>query len=121
MESNRQIGKAYGLFDCRASEVEIRSEIPTIRNLVNTPPEIDISLTGDVGSLVEDSYVSAFARKVGYKYAMTGKYPGGTNEQAADEVAVIINQAYQSPLFDEGEPFRGDIMYEKEGRYVFRD
>jgi hypothetical protein len=48
-------------------------------------------------------------------------YPNGTHKDTADEVASILNQAYQSPLYEAKEPFKGAIVYEENGGYVFRD
>ena len=118
------IGKAYGFFDCRASENEIRAEIPTIRELAQTPSEVDISLIGDIDSMTGDSYLTSIAKDMknaGIKYALEATYPGETNEKTADEVVTFLNQTYQTELFEKGEPFRGEIVFEKEGEYVFRD
>lgn len=158
MEKN---GKAYGFFDCEASKEAIESELPEIRNLVQTPSQLELSLmegpNEDLRSIARaasegssfnheydlvttaikegrelDKHVSRFVRLAqiidigkgsGVRYAMTAKYPGATNEKTADELAAVLNQAYlqKSPLYQEGEPFRGDIFYEKKGEYVFRD
>ncbi len=48
-------------------------------------------------------------------------YPNGTNRDTADKVASILNQAHQSPLYEAREPFKGAIVYEENGEYVFRD
>ena len=47
--------------------------------------------------------------------------PNKTNRETADEVASVLNQAYQSPLYGAGEPFNGEIAYEQNRSYVFRD
>ena len=52
---------------------------------------------------------------------MKASYPNATNEQAADELADILNQAYQSPLYENNEQFRGEIVYKDNGSYIFRD
>ncbi len=38
-----------------------------------------------------------------------------------DEVASVLNQAYQSPLYQKGEQFRGEVVYKDRGRYIFRE
>ena len=52
---------------------------------------------------------------------MEATYPNATNHQTADEVASVLNQAYQSPLYQKGEQFRGEVVYNERGRYVFRE
>lgn len=51
---------------------------------------------------------------------MEAKYPNASNEQTADELAAILNQAYQSPLYQKGEEFIGAIVYKDLNTYVFR-
>jgi len=57
----------------------------------------------------------------GVRYCLEATYENATNLQTADEVANILNQAYQSPLYKEGEHFRGEVVYEERGIYVFRE
>ena len=47
--------------------------------------------------------------------------PNKTNRETADEVATVINQAYQSPLYQANGPFNGEIVYEENGTYIFRE
>ena len=61
------------------------------------------------------------AKEAGLKYAIQASYPNATNRRTADEVAGFLNQAYQSPLYNEKEPFRGAIFYKENGQYVSRD
>jgi len=118
-------GRAYAFFNCNASKEAIEAELPTIRGLVQTPSELELSLTDNfklkdftdykLRSIVKD------AKKSGIKYLMTAKYPNGTNKRTADEVAGVINQAYQSPLYEPNEPFNGAIVYKEMGSYIFRE
>jgi len=57
----------------------------------------------------------------GTRYAMIAKCSGTTNYKTAHELAAVLNQAYQSPLYREGEQFKGDIFYKEGGEYVFKD
>ena len=101
------VGEAYASFNCRASQEEIEEEIPTIRRLAQIPNKLELQ--------------RQVAGKADRKYVIKASYPTATNRQAADELAGILNQAYQSPLYQQGEPFRGRIIY-KEGReYVSRN
>jgi hypothetical protein len=117
-------GEAYAFFDCEASMKEIEGELPTIRNLVQTPNELELQLMEGTDALEGDSQIGQIAREAkdaGLKYAIQATFPNGTNEQTADEVAGILNQAYQSPLYQEGEPFRGGVFYEQNGKFVSRE
>jgi len=49
---------------------------------------------------------------------MEATYPNATNNQTADELASILNQAYQSPLYEKGEIFRGIVVYKERGKYL---
>ncbi len=57
----------------------------------------------------------------GTRYAVVATYLEATNKQTADELAAVLNQAYQSQLYQEGEQFRGEIFYEEGGEYALRD
>ena len=52
---------------------------------------------------------------------MEATYPDATNHQTADEVASVLNQAYQSQLYERGEQFRGEVVYKEKGSYMFRE
>ncbi len=118
------IGKAYGFFDCSASRKKIETELPKIRKLVHTPREVDLSLFDDISNIRGDSNLMSViehAKNTGLKYALEASYPSASNRNAANEVATILSQTYQTHLFDEGEPFRGEIVFEENGKYVFRE
>ena len=118
------VGKAYGFFYCNASEQEIETELPAIRELVKTPSQLELSLIGGMDNIKGDEILTALvqeAKKDGMNYMLQATYPNRTNKDTADELASIINQAYQSPLYEANEPFHGAIVYEEKGKYVFRD
>ena len=120
----KNYGKAYAFFDCRASKEQIEAELPTIRQCVKTPSNLELSLTEGVEKLRGDNELMALAKEAkegGMRYVLEAKYKGGTNKQTADEVASVMNQAYQSPLYADKEEFRGAIVYQDMGKYVFRD
>ena len=117
-----EIGKAYGFFDCRASKEEIEAEIPVIRDLVRVPSQLELSLVEGVDKVKGDSKLSAVvedAKEAGMRYAMLVKYPDATNRKAAEELSSILNQYYQTPLYEEGEPFRGEVVYQDGANYKF--
>ena len=118
------VGRAYGFFYCNASKQEIETELPTIRELVETPSQLELSLIEGMDNLKGDKRLTALAQEAkqdGINYVLQATYPNMTNKDTADEVASILNQAYQSPLYQAKEPFRGAIVYEEKGKYVFRD
>lgn len=53
--------------------------------------------------------------------ALVAQYHSATHVQTADEVATVLNQAYNSDLYQNGEPFVGQIVYQSGNKYVFRD
>lgn len=132
------MGEAYGFFDCSATKEAIEVELPTIRRLVRTPSELELSLIEgmdniqvNVGSVFEvfreDSRRSKLislieqAKQSGMRYVLGATNPVMDNISVADELAGILNQAYQSPLYKEEERFSGAIIYERNGVYVFRE
>jgi len=112
-------GKAYGLYEREA----IGPEMPRIRDVIGTPADVEISLKDIDGErwnpalkpIIDD------ARDRGIRHVAEATIPGATNERAAGETAAIFNQSYQSRLFDEGEPFRGAVVFEKYGKSAFMD
>ncbi len=118
------MGKAYGFFECRASKEAIELEIPTIRRLVKTPSKLELSLIEGMENVRGDSRLISLAKAAkeqGINYLLDATYPDATNRETADELSAILNQAYQSPLYGKREPFMGEIIYEENGEYVFRE
>ncbi|HUS48848.1 MAG TPA: hypothetical protein VMZ91_01675 [Candidatus Paceibacterota bacterium] len=121
-------GRAYAFFDCRASKEDIEKELSSIRKCIKTPSALELSLMESTEkpsvSPLRDSELWAIvrtAKEADLRYFMEATYPNATNHQTADEVASILNQAYQSPLYQEGEQFRGEVVYKERGRYVSRE
>lgn len=121
------IGKAYAFFDCQASKERIESEIPYIRDVVQTPSELELSLIEGMDVLIglggfdSISQIAREAKEAGIRYAMQAGCPNLTNQKTADELASILNQAYQSDLYQRNEKFRGWIFYEENGEYLERE
>ncbi len=142
---DRKVGEAYAIFDCSASKEDVGAEILFIRDLIGTPQKLELLLTEGVDwnsklgkelqTLSSQSIKAGHERStmlsektsfsillvLGCKYFMRARLPDSTNNEAADRVADILNQAYMSPLYEEGERFFGRVIYEKNGKYVFRD
>jgi len=120
----KKTGKAYAFFDCKASKQSIEELLPHIRESVKTPNALELSLMEDIGTLTGDSQllkIAEEAKDAGIKYVMEATYPDATNHQTADEVASVLNQAYQSQLYERGEQFRGEVVYKEKGSYMFRE
>ena len=121
------VGEAYAFFYCGASKKEIEKALPRIRELTQTPSELELTLfEGDeiVERTKRDSkldYMADRARADGTNILMKGNYPNQTNVKTADELASILNQAYQTPLYQSGEEFSGGIVYKDKNEYVFRE
>lgn len=123
-EKEPSAGKAYGFFYCRASKEEIETELPTICELAKTPSQLELSLVEGMDNVKGDKKLIAIAKKAkkeGINYMLQATCLNKTNEETADETACILNQAYQSPLYNVNEPFVGKIVYEQDGRYIFKD
>ena len=92
-----------------------------IRECVKTPNSLELSLINGADTLIGDSQLLQIAKEAkdaGIKYVMEATYPNATNNQTADELASILNQAYQSPLYEKGEAFRGIVVYKERGKYL---
>jgi len=118
------IGKAYGFFDCTYSKEKIEQELPKAKELAKTPSELELSLIEGTENLRGDNDLMSIARdakRSGMKYVFEATYDGETNEKTADELEVILNMVYASPLFEKGEKFYGKVVYEDKGKYVFKE
>ena len=118
------VGKAYGFFDCRYSKEAIEEEVPSIRELVNTPSELELSLIEGVENLTGNHKLRPIirdAQEAGLKYVLEATLPRASNRTTADKLAAILNQAYNTPLYDQRKPFSAAIVYEENGQYKFRD
>ena len=118
------MGQAYGFFDCRASKGDIEAELPTVRDLARVPSALELSLIEGVENLTGDERLMALAKEAkesGMRYVMEAKFPSDTNKQTAGELGDVLNSIYTSSLFDKGEPFKGAVVYEENGKYVFRE
>ena len=113
-------GRAYAFFDGEASKEEIESIMPAIRHTVGTPRELQVYLREGIDDLSGDATfmkVLEEARAVGgYRYSMEAIYPETNNRQTADELGTILNQARQDLWTGS---FRGNIVYEEGGSYIF--
>ena len=124
LKNKSSVGRAYGFFYCNASKQEIETELPTIRETVRTPSKLELSLIEGMDNVRGDKRLTTIAQEAkqsGINYLLQATYPNGTHKDTADEAASILNQTYQSPLYEAKELFNGAIVYEENGEYVFRD
>ena len=123
-ELQKTHGEAYAFFNCQASKPEIEREIGDIRQVIKTPNQLELSLTEGITpesfNDAELREIAQDAKDAGIRYSMKARYRSESNSQTADEVANVLNQAYQSPLYRDKEEFRGGIFYEEDGRFVER-
>lgn len=121
-ERGVDVGKAYGFFYCDASKQELETELPKFRELSKTPSDLEITLTEGMDNVQGEEKLTALAQKAkqaGMNYMMQAAYPGKTNIHAADEAAMILNHWYLSSLGDPEKRIR--LVYEQDGKYVFRE
>lgn len=117
-------GKAYGFFYCRAPREEIEAELPTLRECAQTPSQLELTLVEGLDNLKGDAKVRELAKEAkeqGIRYILEATSPGATNPTTANEVADLLYQMYQSPLYEAGEEFRGAVAYQENGEYVLRE
>ncbi len=126
MKTHNNTGKAYAFFNCSASKSQIESELDDIRDIARIPGQLELTLTEGVENL--DCHNDAKLKKVvegakdsGMRYVFAASYPSAGNRETADELSSVLNQAYQSPLYKDGEQFEGGIVFEESGEYQFRN
>ena len=120
-----QKGEAYAFFKCNASYEQITKELPRIRYLGKTPSALELSLFEGFdklkGKSPELDEIVDEAKDGGMRYALKASLNGSTNKTVADEMATILYMAHTSQLYRAGEKFWGQIIYEENGGYVFRE
>ncbi len=79
-----------------------------------------MALVEPQGPMAIDARVFASIRRRAASdlYAIRASLPNTPNKTVADELAAIVNQMYQSPLYSEGERFWGIIAYLDEGSFT---
>jgi len=122
--TTQDVGTAYAFFYCAAPRQDIEAEIPFIRECAQTPSALELSLTEGMENVQGNPQLVALAQDAGQqgmRYVLEATYRGETNQRAADEVADILINAYQSPLYQPNDPFCGQVVYEENGEYVLRE
>ncbi len=112
--------KAYGFLKYGDSG-KFENELPEICKVVGMP-ELNYSFN-DISPIEGDEELTDLAKNAeqcGMNYMITAT-DSGNNKSVAGEVATLFNQAYQSPLYDSGAPFEGEIVYRIGNKYAFVD
>ncbi len=107
----------------RASKQDILAQLPHIRHMTQTPNQLELTLTEGVDHLPVqgDSALRALvgqAKHAGMNYVLQARYRGATGKETAGKLAAVVNQAYQSPLYQKDEPFRGELAFPAGKGYV---
>ncbi len=135
-----QTGTAYAFFDSDATKQKIKRSMPQVIENANTPRQLELLLHENTGNLQLDKKLQQIVRtprssrilhsKVGVdapevapledlKYVLEAKYPNATNEEAANELGDVMN--YISYLNVNPLSFKCKVVYEKGGKYLFRE
>jgi hypothetical protein len=117
-------GKAYAFFNCNRKVEDIEAELPTIRRLVKTPKNLELTLIDGTENLKGDKELMALAneaRSQGIRYLLQAKAPKLDNKHTAYALTRILNQAYQSPLYEDREAFSGAVVYRDRSKYKFME
>jgi len=116
-----KVGKAYGFFACDKSKREIKRSLPKICKHAKVDYRLWLSSIEDMKVSKNDEELSdvvRYAEEEGMDYVLQSIHPGKTNIEAAGDITDTLNQAYQSPLYEDGGSFNGMAAYEENGRYV---
>ncbi len=120
-----EAGEAYGFFYCDKPKEEIEKLIPEIREMAQTPGELELTLTEGINpeSFPDQSLrkIAEDARTAGINYSVKAVLPHTTNKRVADELADVLNQSYQSQLYSKGDNFLREVVFEERGNYQFRE
>ncbi len=117
-------GKAYGFFNCNQPKDAINAEVPSLRRAVGTPNALELTLIEGVENLSAPRGLKPLveeARQAGVQYVFEARYEGATHRQTADELAAVLNQMYNSGLYQEDEDLFMNIVYQAGNHYVFRE
>ena len=116
-------GKAYGFLKCDKSLAEIEEAMHLIRNCIGTPSKLELSLVEGIGNikgdkLLHETVIKDLEEEGKVNYALEARLEKVDNRKTADELTAMLNQAYQSPLFEpKPKDFYATVVYEKNGRY----
>jgi len=127
-------GRAYSFFDCNADKKELEEGLSNACFYAQVPSELELTLTEGTENLQGEAQEALKAAQkyslsrlpkraregtnVSYRYALEARFPDSTNTKTARELTSILNQAYQSPLYEKDEKFFGETVYQRGNQYV---
>lgn len=115
------MGKAYGFFSYNGLISEIESEIPSIREFVKTPSELELKLTDGMNNVVGDEGLVSLAKNFkNVRYMLEATYPNHGNLETSSYLGDILNGIACKVHEEEGEVFV-ELAYESDGKYVLID
>jgi hypothetical protein len=106
-----------GLSSLRKSRI-IEAKTELFRIVLEANQDGRLFLKPGKTCIVKDNVV--FSHTFGNLYVIRASLPETANKAVADELAAIVNQMYNSPLYEENEPFRGIVTYHQGGKYILR-
>ena len=117
-------GTAYGFFHSDSSEQLIQQELEDILQTPELafPSNLELKLSPLHNFNPNDSNLFPFvkeAQTAGLNYLVQGTYPLASNQHTADELATLLNQAYQSEWLSQQPP--PVILYKENDTYHFRE
>ncbi len=128
--------KVYGLFDCQASKGDIRKELLDIFDDFQVPESTRWFLK-EVRELKTSSNLASFLREneafdmppqgltptklIDLNYVIEFPDPVKSPEYTIRLMDDILSQLYMSSLYNKGDPFRGGVVSENNGKIVLKD
>ena len=137
------MGTAYAFFYCRGTQEQIAEKLPTAREMAESPPALELRLNegialndseGDRGlsdiahDICDNPYQYVVVSKRGLPqppgdprfHMLQATLPDEANKQAAVELSLVVNNLYQSDLYQKGEHFFGAVVFREGVKYVFQ-
>lgn len=129
-------GKAYGFFYYKGKAEDISEKLPYIRDMYETPSDLELSLTEGVCKFIGTSIlgrkalagkpidtqlrdVATQAKRQHMSHVLEATLPNVGNKMTADLLGDIMTGVNFS-LYDKEEPFYAGIVYKRGEQYVFR-
>jgi len=138
-----KIGKAYAFFDCDASKEQMERSIPSLRRDAMTPDGLQLLLHEGTSGLQFDKALTELIKfpddyrvksskwckqdhekerkpLANMKYVLEADYNGASNKDTASELGDLLNVVHYEFNRDQSF-FRGEIVYNKNGKYIFKE
>ncbi len=124
-------GEAYGIFYCGRDAAAVQKELPFVRKAAEVPPGLELRLT-ECSEKLKEPWLATIAALAGEadrgldmnfdpNFVLAASCPGLSNEKTASELADVFRMLYAPPLYQSGEPFRAEVVYDNGKKYVTFD